>query len=186
MNVLYNDEDFEEKTLDSTCVYSGKIVELYVDTVMLPNGHKSKREVIKSKDAVGVIPVTKEGKLVLVRQYRYPARVELLEIPAGRIEIGEEPDHAAIRELSEETGYKVNRLEKLSEFFPAVGFATESMHLYYAEVEPESGQHPDEDEFVQVKLADIVDLPQMVKDGKLRDAKTVAAVYYLGWKLGLK
>ena len=80
----------------------------------------------------------------------------------------------------------MNRLEKLSEFFPAVGFATESTHLYYAEVEPESGQHPDEDEFVQVRLADIVDLPQMVKDGKLRDAKTVAAVYYLGWKLGLK
>jgi len=184
---MYDKNDnLEEKTLDTTCIYTGKIVELYVDTVTLPNGHIAKREVVKSNNAVAVIPVTKDKKIVLVKQYRYPAKSELLEIPAGRIETGEDPDAAVKRELSEETGYKVNKMEKLTEFFPAVGFATESMHLYYAEVEPDTSQHTDDDEFIQVNLVDISDLPSMVKNGDLKDSKTVAAAYYLCWKLGLK
>src|SRR5699024_8212829 len=99
-----------EKTLQSTTIYNGKIVHLQVDDVLLPDGQKSKREVIKHPGAVAIIPITPDNKIVLVRQYRKPLEKTIVEIPAGKMEEGERPEITAIRELEEETGYTTNKI----------------------------------------------------------------------------
>lgn len=176
---------FREKLVERRQVYGGKIVTLNVDTVVLPGGGLAGREVVVTRDSVGIAPVTPDGDLVMVRQYRHAGGVELLEIPAGRIDMGESPENAALRELGEETGYKALELTKIAGFYLAVGFATEYMHLYEALVEPDGDPHPDDDEYVQVELVPLSRIPEMLKSGEIEDAKTVAALLHLAWMRGL-
>ena len=176
---------FRERLVERRRVYGGKIVTLNVDTVVLPGGSLASREVVASRDSVGIAPVTPDGDLVMVRQYRHAGGVELLEIPAGRIDSGESPENAALRELGEETGYKALELTKIAGFYLAVGFATEYMHLYEALVEPGGDPHPDEDEYVQVELVPLLRIPVMIKSGEIEDAKTLAALLHLVWTRGL-
>ncbi|MFJ8235086.1 NUDIX hydrolase [Ureibacillus sp. NPDC094379] len=172
---------FEEKTIQSTPIFSGKIISLKVDDVLLPNGKEGKREIINHPGAVAVIAITKEGKLVLVEQYRKALERSIIEIPAGKLERGEEPELAARRELEEETGYGCHDISYLQSFATSPGFADEVIHLYVAKdlYEIEEKAELDEDEFVSLMEVSIEEAEEMVRDQKIYDAKTAFAVLWM-------
>src|SRR5699024_6118473 len=125
--------NFEEKTIKSTNIFDGKIISLQVDDVELPDGKHAKREIVKHPGAVAVLALTEKKEILFVEQYRKPLEKLLLEIPAGRIEEGEEPKVTAVRELEEETGYTTNQLTYISSFYTSPGFANEIIHIYMAD-----------------------------------------------------
>ena len=172
---------FEEKTIKTTPIYDGKIVKLQVDDVTLPNGNVAKREIIKHPGAVAVIAVTDEGKLVLVEQYRKALERSIIEIPAGKLEPGEEPIVTARRELEEETGYGAQSLTYLQAFATSPGFADEIIHLFVAKdlYKIENKADLDEDEFVELLEVSLKEAGQMVADERIFDAKTAFAVLWL-------
>ncbi|MCA0982942.1 NUDIX hydrolase [Halobacillus yeomjeoni] len=172
---------FEEKTYHTETIYSGKIVELNIDSVTLPDGNTSKRELIKHPGAVAVIALTPDGKLVCVEQYRKPLEKSLVEIPAGKLEEGEDPYTCALRELEEETGYTTKHLQKLTSFYTSPGFADEIVHLYFTdEVTPlQEKVDGDEDEFVELMELTLEEAEQMEKEQRIHDAKTAYALLFL-------
>jgi ADP-ribose pyrophosphatase len=172
---------FEEKTLSSETIYQGKIIDLQVDEVKLPNGKTSKRELIKHPGAVAVIALTPEGKIVMVEQYRKALEKSIVEIPAGKLEPGEEPIITAARELEEETGYGCEKLEHLISFYTSPGFADELVHLYIAKniTRIEEARELDEDEFVELLEVTVEEAVGLMKEKKIYDAKTAYAVQYL-------
>jgi ADP-ribose pyrophosphatase len=172
---------FEEKTISTEKIYQGKIIDLQVDEVTLPNGKTSKRELIKHPGAVAVIALTPEGKLVMVEQYRKALEKSIVEIPAGKLEPGEEPIITAARELEEETGYGCEKLEHLISFYTSPGFADELVHLYAAKniKRLEEARELDEDEFVELLEVTVEEASVLIKEKKIHDAKTAYAVQYL-------
>lgn len=172
---------FEEKTIQSELIHKGRIITLRVDEVELPNGKTSKREIIKHPGAVAVIAMTEDKKVILVEQYRKALERSIIEIPAGKIEVGEAPELTAIRELEEETGYTTNNLQYLQSFATSPGFADEVIHLYFAKdikpVDEESAL--DEDEFVELMFVTMEEMESMIKDQKIYDAKTAFAYLWL-------
>ena len=176
---------FEEKTTKTTPIYDGKIVKLQVDEVILPNGQVAKREIIKHPGAVAVVAVTAEDKLVLVEQYRKALERSIVEIPAGKIESGEEPMMTARRELEEETGYGAHSLTFLQTFATSPGFADEVIHLYVAKelYKIENKAALDEDEFVELLEVSLEKAQSMVADQRIFDAKTAFAVLWLATNL---
>jgi len=172
---------FQETTISTEKIYDGKVIQLQVDEVTLPDGKKAKRELIKHSGAVAVIPITKDNKIVLVEQYRKPLEKPLVEIPAGKLEIGEEPETAAIRELEEETGYTANNLSLITSFYSSPGFADEIVYIYITD-ELEKLDTPvegDEDEFVEVHELTLDEAKQYVEEQRIHDAKTNYAILYL-------
>lgn len=172
---------FEEKTIDTEKIYDGKIVELQVDDVTLPNGKTAKRELIKHPGAVAIIPITKDKKIVFVEQYRKPLEKSIVEIPAGKLEAGEKPEVTAVRELEEETGYTTNKLSLVTSFYTSPGFADELMYIYFSdELElvgtPVAG---DDDEFVELIELTLEEARVYVKQQRIHDAKTNYAILYL-------
>ena len=143
---------FEEKTIHSERLYEGKVINLKVDDVSLPNGKQSKRELIEHPGAVAIIAVTDEQKIIMVEQYRKALERSLVEIPAGKLEPGEAPETTAMRELEEETGYSAQKLEKLISFSTSPGFADEVVHLFLAVGlhKAVNGAVTDDDEFVEL------------------------------------
>ena len=182
MNVL------EEKTLKTEHIFSGKVISLQVDDVELPNGKTSKREIIKHPGAVAILAVTNENKIVLVEQYRKALERNLVEIPAGKLEKGEEPKACAERELEEETGYVCESLELLTSFYTSPGFADEIVHVYEARglSKKEDAAQLDEDEFVNLIELTLQEALDYVSEQKIYDAKTIFAVQYLQLKEALK
>lgn len=174
-----------EEPIDRETIYAGKIITLHADTVRLPNGNVGTREIVQTRDSVAIVPVTCDGKVVLVRQYRYSAGEEVLEIPAGRIDPGESPEMAARRELLEETGCRCSALEKIAGFYVAVGFATEFMHLYVGTVDLMGDACPDDGEFIRMEVMPVDRIPELVAEQEIRDAKTLAGLLHLSWILGL-
>ncbi|GCD81980.1 ADP-ribose pyrophosphatase [Parageobacillus thermoglucosidasius] len=174
-------EHLVEKTIRKEKIFSGKVVQLYVEDVQLPNGKTSKREVIKHPGAVAIIPITKEGKLVLVRQYRKALERVLVEIPAGKLEKGEEPLATAHRELEEETGYRARSLCHIASFYTSPGFADELIHLYVAEglTKIKNAASLDEDEFVDILEVTLEEALEMFEKREIYDAKTAYALQYL-------
>ncbi|KOS62831.1 NUDIX hydrolase [Lysinibacillus agricola] len=172
---------FEEKTIKTTSIYDGKIVKLQIDDVTLPDGNVAKREIIKHPGAVAVIAVTDEGKLVLVEQYRKALERSIIEIPAGKLEPGEEPLVTARRELEEETGYGAQSFTFLQAFATSPGFADEIIHLFVAKdlYKIENKADLDEDEFVELLEVSLEEAHQMVADERIYDAKTAFAVLWL-------
>jgi ADP-ribose pyrophosphatase len=172
---------FEEKTLSSETIYQGKIIDLQVDEVKLPNGKTSKRELIKHPGAVAIIALTPEGKIVMVEQYRKALEKSIVEIPAGKLEPGEEPIITAARELEEETGYGCEELEHLISFYTSPGFADELVHLYIAKniTRIDEARELDEDEFVELLEVTVEEALGLLKEKKIYDAKTAYAVQYL-------
>lgn len=172
---------FEEKTIKTEKIFDGKIITLQVDDVTLPNGETSKREIIKHPGAVAVIAITKENKIVLVEQYRKPLEKSLVEIPAGKLEPGENPMIAAIRELEEETGYTTNNLSFITSFYTSPGFADELLHLYITDdiVKVDQPRALDDDEFVEVLELTLDEAKQYVEEERIHDVKTAYAVLYL-------
>ncbi|MFB5282051.1 MULTISPECIES: NUDIX domain-containing protein [Peribacillus] len=172
---------FEEKTLSSQKIFTGKVISLQVDDVELPNGKTSKREIIKHPGAVAVIAITDDGKIVMVEQYRKAMERSLVEIPAGKLEPGEEPLKTAERELEEETGYVCERMEHVISFYTSPGFADELVHVYVAHQlsKKEDAASLDEDEFVEVIELTLEEAQQYIEEEKIYDAKTAYAVQYL-------
>ncbi|WP_210469236.1 NUDIX hydrolase [Sporosarcina sp. 6E9] len=173
-------DKFEEKTLSSETIYEGKVISLRLEEVELPDGNRAKRELIQHPGAVALIPITNDGKIILVKQYRKSLNRSLIEIPAGRIEIGEDPKITALRELEEETGYGARKVTYIQSFATSPGFANEIIHLYLAEIlyEVENPAAGDEDEFIELLEATIDEAEQMVATGEIYDAKTAFAVIY--------
>ncbi|WP_335869798.1 NUDIX hydrolase [Bacillus sp. 2205SS5-2] len=179
---------FEEKTITSETLFEGKIISLKVEDVQLPNGKTSKREIINHPGAVAVIAVKENGNIIMVEQYRKALERTLLEIPAGKLEPGEEPKVTAERELEEETGYGCRNMRHLISFYTSPGFADELVHLYIAEdlFVIENSKGTDEDEFVELVEVSIEEGQEWIKSQRIFDAKTVYAVQYLQLQQALK
>ncbi|HWO98641.1 MAG TPA: NUDIX hydrolase [Bacillus sp. (in: firmicutes)] len=180
-------EHLKEKTLKSEKLFSGRVIDLYQEEVLLPNGKTSTREIIKHPGAVAVIALTEDHKIVMVRQYRKAMERVLVEIPAGKLEKGEQPDTTAKRELEEETGYTCSSLEHLISFYTSPGFADELVHLYVATelAKMEVKAELDEDEFVDVLEVTLEEALALIQDQQIYDAKTAYAIQYLQLKSAL-
>ena len=165
-----------EKTKDSNRIYEGKILNLRVDTVSLPGNRVASREVIEHNGAAAVVAIDEKGRILMVRQYRYPMEEQLLELPAGKIDRGESPQQCAFRELEEETGYRCESLKDLGVIYPAAAYLTEKVYLFYTDCLIPSHQHLDEDEDITVEWLDFEDVLKMVLEGQIPDSKTQIGV----------
>lgn len=164
-----------EKTIKKEYIYRGKIVSLRCDEVSLPDGKQAHREILEHPGGACVICV-RDGKVALVRQYRYAYEEELLEIPAGKLQKGEDPLNAAKRELEEETGLVADSLKHLLTIYPSPGYCDEKIYIYEAHGVKEGKQHLDEDEFLSVVYLPVKEALEMIKCGEIKDSKTVAAL----------
>ena len=175
--------DYIEKTVQKNYIYNGKVVNLRCDDALLPNGQPCKREIIEHSGGSCVLYV-EDGKVLLVRQYRYAYGESLYEIPAGKLEKGEAPIIAAARELEEEAGVKAQSLELLYVCYPTPGYTNEKIYIYRAFGGEKVPSHLDEDEFLDVEYISLSRVKEMLRNGEIRDAKTVIALqaYFLAEK----
>ena len=165
-----------EIQLESKKIYDGVILHLRVDKIRLENGSEAVREVLDHQGASGIVAFDEQGRLLMVRQYRYPVGEYLLEIPAGKIDPGETPEQCAKRELREETGYLCEKLTPMGAMYPAAAYDNETVHIFLAEGLSVSKQQLDDDEFLTVERVDFEKALQMVMSGEIRDAKTQIAI----------
>ncbi len=170
--------NLKEKTVEKHVLYTGKIINLRVDDAELPDGKPCTREMVEHPGGAAILCV-EEGKILLVRQFRYAYGEELWEIPAGKLDRGEDPAHAAARELEEETGRVPSSVEFLYLLYPTPGYTNEKLYVYRACGVHAGHVHPDEDEFVSVCAVPVAEAAQMVADGRIRDAKTIIAIQRL-------
>lgn len=168
-----------EKTLSKQYKYNGKILSLRVDEAELENGKTAIREVVEHHGGVCVAALDENDCLLMVRQFRYPYGEVLLEIPAGKLEKGENPEACGKRELEEETGYTAEKLSDLGKLYPTPAYVDEVIHMYYAENLSKTAQHLDADEFLSVEHVPLAEAVRMVLNGEIRDAKTQVAVLKL-------
>ena len=168
--------DLTEKKLSSKLIYDGRILRVHVDTVELPNGARALREVADHPGGVAIVAIDGSDSVLTVRQYRYAFSRVMEEIPAGKLEPGEDPREAALRELREETGAVPGRFTGLGPLIVSPGAYGEVLHLYLAEELTAGAQSPDEDEFLEVRRTPFDEMVRRVMDGELQDAKTVAGI----------
>ncbi len=166
---------FEEKTVSTKSIYEGKVVHLSVDTVSLPDGSTSYREVVHHRGGAAVLYI-RDGKMLLVRQFRYAYHKEIYEIVAGKIDPGEDPIFSATRELEEETGYRAN-LEHLLDIYPTPGYTDEIIYIFVAEGGEQVSQKLDEGEFLSYAFYPVDEVLAMIQRGEITDSKTICAVY---------
>lgn len=167
---------FEEKTMKSDKLYEGKLVNLRIDTVELPDKKYSKREIIEHPGAVSILAITEDDCVILVRQYRKAVERALLELPAGKIELNEEPAQTAKRELKEETGFQAEKMEYLLEFFTSPGFTNEKVYIFLASGLTEGETALEHGEFVETEIIHINDLTKMIDRGQILDSKTIIGI----------
>ncbi|RFB17058.1 NUDIX hydrolase [Bacillus sp. HNG] len=174
-------DHLREKTISRDVLFEGKVIDLHIEEVELPNGNTSRRELIKHPGAVAILAITNDRKLVMVQQYRKALEKVIVEIPAGKLEKGEAPEVTAKRELEEETGYDCETLTPLISFYTSPGFADELVHLFIAKglKKMENPAGLDEDEFVDVLEVTLEEAVDLIKEKKIYDAKTAYAVQYL-------
>lgn len=178
------DENLIEKKISGESVFDGVLLHVKRDTVKLPNGHEAVREWIKHPGAASVIPLLPDGRIIMVRQYRYPVEKVTLEVPAGKFDReGEDGETCARRELEEETGYHADKIEKLTTIATTVGFSNEYIQLFAATGLTPGKQHPDEDEFINTVKVPLTEALAMIEDGQIIDAKTIISVLLLARKL---
>ena len=166
----------EEKTLSSRLVYEGRAVKLRVDTVQMPSGRKTTREIVEHADCVAIVAVDADDNVLLVNQFRKPVEKELLEIPAGGIDPGETPETTVCRELREETGYLPRRVEKLGGFYSAPGYCSEYLYLYLATDLAPSPLHAEDTENISLVRVPITQIPSLITSGRICDAKSIAGL----------
>ena len=165
-----------ERTIERNILFTGKVLQLEYDRILLQNDAPAHREVIRHHGAVCVIPITKEGEVYMVRQYRYPYDTVLLEIPAGKLEPGEDPAPAAARELEEETGMRAGKLTYIGAYFGSPAILEERIGMYVAEDLEPTAQHLDEDEFLTVEKIPITTLVDAILAGEIPDGKTQVGI----------
>lgn len=176
----------KETTLTSEFLYNGVILHLYKDTVQLPNGNTALREHIRHVGAVGIVPMTEDGCIMMERQFRYPLDSVIWEIPAGKLSAPEEdPLLAAKRELREETGFSASKWTPLGVYHPVAAYCNETIPLYLAEGLSSGKQELDSDEFLFVRKIPLQSLLQMIMDGEITDGKTQVALLKTARLLGL-
>ena len=178
--------DLTERRVSSETIFEGRIVRLTVDQARLPDGKLAVREVVYHPGGVAILPLDENNNVTLVRQYRYPIGQLLLELPAGKLDPGEDHRPAAARELSEETGLEAGELTYLGYILASPGFCDEALHMYLARKLTRKQRHPDEDEFLDVVSMPFDQLLSQVMDGTITDAKTVATVLKVKVLLGLR
>lgn len=167
--------DFFEKTIDTKEIFKGRIIDVNVDTVSLANQKLAKRELVFHPGGVGIVAIDK-GKIFLVKQFRKPFNKILTEIPAGKLEYGEDPLEAAKRELEEEIGYKAGNIISIGAYYSSPGFCNEVIHLYLATELEFVGTHPDEDEFLEIITMDLNEAYNMIFNDSESDGKTAIAI----------
>ena len=177
----FHDAGLDEKFVSGKDAFTGRLLKVKVDQVRLPNGQPATRELIRHPGAVAILPVLPDGSLVFVKQYRYPIATVLYEIPAGKLEPGEDRAACGPRELSEETGYDAEKMTYLTSVVTTPGFSDEVIYIYVAEGLTLHQAHPDPDEFLNVEVLSPEKVKKMVLDGTIYDAKTLAALCY--WNL---
>jgi len=166
----------EEKTLSSRVVYDGRAVRLRVDTVRLPSGRETTREIVEHGDCVAIIAVDDKDNILLVNQFRKPVEKELLEIPAGGIELGEDPVDCVRRELREETGFLPQKMERLGGFYSTPGYCTEYLHLYLATDLVPSPLQAEDSEGIRLIRVPLGQIPSLITSGSICDAKSIAGL----------
>jgi ADP-ribose pyrophosphatase len=170
--------DFTEIPVSSKTVYRGKLLHVFEDEVRLPNGRHAHREYIRHPGAAVMVPLTDPETVVLVRQFRYPLARHFYELPAGKIDSGEEPLQTAKRELREECGYEAAEWRHLATIHPCIGYADEQMEFYLARRLSDVGHAPDEDEFLEKVTVGFAEALRWVRVGKITDQKTVIGLLW--------
>ena len=164
--------ELEEKKLSSEEIFDGVAIHLFRDEILLPNGNKGVREVVRHPGAVCVLPLTQDGQVIFVNQFRYALNKVTLEVPAGKLEKGEDPTEAALRELSEETGIEAKKIVPVGALYTTPALMDEIIYMYIATELTQGEQHLDEDEFVNAVKIPLEKAVEMVMNGEIRDAKT--------------
>lgn len=169
-------EKLLEKTIKSERIFTGRVLALDVETVELPDGNTSTREIIRHPGAVAILPIEENGNIIMVRQFRKALEQSILEIPAGKLEPGEDPLECAKRELTEEIGKSADYWSLLLSVWSAPGFTDEKIHIYVAKNLKETLGTPDEDEFLQVESYSPGKIENMIESGEINDTKTILAL----------
>jgi ADP-ribose pyrophosphatase len=174
-----------ERCIDSQLIFSGRVFKVRVDTVALPGGRRATREVVEHNGAVAMVPIDAQGNVVLVSQYRHPVGETLLEIPAGRLEAGEDPLQCAARELAEEIGERPARLDPLGAVYVAPGYSSELIHYFIAADFTPDPVPPDDDEIIDCVRIPLAEAREMCRRGEIRDGKTVYGILLAAERLGV-
>ncbi|NLV15709.1 MAG: NUDIX hydrolase [Syntrophomonadaceae bacterium] len=165
--------DFTERRIKSEMIYSGRMINMWLDTVVLPNEREATREWVEHPGAVAIVALDDQERVCMVRQYRYPVGQELLEIPAGKLSPGEDPLDCARRELLEEAGITAGHWEKMFSYYSTPGFCDEMLHLYLARDLSIGDNQPDEDEFLEVCMMSLEEARSKIRTGEIKDSKTL-------------
>lgn len=166
-----------EKLISSEMKFKGNVLSLREDLVQLPNNSTSKREVVQHNGAVGIVALNENNEIVLVKQFRAGIRRVTLELPAGKLELGEEPLECGKRELEEETGYKANSFKKLVSFATSPAILEEIIHIFLASDLYEGKTNPDEDEFVETVTVSLNQAKKLISTGEIEDGKTIIGIF---------
>lgn len=170
--------NYEERTMKSTKIFDGKVLQLRVDTVEMEGQKYTKREIVERQPAVGIVAITENDEIILIKQYRKAIDKEIYELPAGMVDFGEEPQKAALRELKEETGYDAKKSDYLLEIYSSPGFTNEKLFIFYAEGLTAGDQHLDEFEHLTVEKVKFDEALKLINLGDIIDSKTVAGILY--------
>lgn len=177
--------DFFEKTISSDRIYEGRVINFRVDTVELPDGGTATRELVEHPGGVGIVAIDKDENVVLVEQFRKPYDKMILEIPAGKMERGENPELCGRRELEEEAGCTAGRFEFLGECYPSVGYTDEIIRIFLATDLAETAQNLDDDEFLNVRRVPVREMLKRIMNNEIADAKTVIGILKACIRLGI-
>ena len=178
-DLAHDDEHLAEKKISGEDVYDGMFLKMKRDTVSLPDGQHAVREYLEHPGAVAILAVLDDGRILLERQYRYPIAQAVIEIPAGKLNAGEDPLLCAQRELQEETGYTAKHWSKIRRIHPVISYSTEFIDIYLAEGLSPGPARLDEEEFLDVFAAPLEELLNWVEMGKITDVKTIISTYWL-------
>ncbi len=170
--------DFTEKTISSKPIFAGRIINVKLDTVLLPDGRQSTREIVQHAEAVAIVAIDDKNNIYLVKQYRKPVEQALLEVPAGILEPGEDILACAHRELAEETGLRAKNMEKILSFYTAPGFTDEKIHIFAATNLSPGETNLDLDEFVETVMIPLEQAYKMIADGEIIDGKSIIGIQY--------
>ncbi len=174
--IPFDDSELEETQIAANTLFSGRIINLRVDDVRLKDGTPTKREYVEHRGGAAILALNDKDEVCLVRQFRYPYREAIWEIPAGKLEAGELPDVTAVRELGEETGFVAEKVEEMGRLYPSPGYTNEVLYIYFARVCGSGAPHPDEGELVKTVLVPFSEAVKMVESGEIKDAKSCFAI----------